>query len=74
MVLQRQHSQHHEPFASNWLERLRKIKRIRQSVMEHLNAGAATSGQNYGWRHGVSSMDNPEMLSRYIMEDFTDYV
>ncbi|ESP04643.1 hypothetical protein LOTGIDRAFT_61259, partial [Lottia gigantea] len=34
MVLQRQQSQPQDPFASNWLERLRQIKRIKQKVYE----------------------------------------
>lgn len=34
MVLQRQASQPQDPFANNWLERLRKIRRIKSTLVD----------------------------------------
>ena len=72
-VLNRQ-SHEHEPFASNCLERLRSIKRIRKRVTDYLNANGATTGKNYGTggEAAPGSQDNFDKL--FVIEDFTDYV
>ncbi|XP_050394969.1 tuberin [Patella vulgata] len=61
MVLQRQQSQPQDPFASNWLERLRQIKRIKQKALQVESPGIKEEGI-------------PIITSRSFMEDFTDYV
>ncbi|KAK6169153.1 hypothetical protein SNE40_020258 [Patella caerulea] len=61
MVLQRQQSQPQDPFASNWLERLRQIKRIKQKALQVESPGIKEEGI-------------PITTSRSYMEDFTDYV
>lgn len=42
MVLQRQASQPQDPFANNWLERLRKIRRMKTVIADN-PAGSPTS-------------------------------
>ncbi|XP_067671125.1 tuberin-like isoform X1 [Haliotis asinina] len=66
MVLQRQQSQPQDPFASNWLERLRQIKRIRQK------ARLEERGDN----DAVLTEDTEQkpFRGRSFVEDFTDYV
>lgn len=61
-------AQGQDPYASNWLERLRKIKRLRTKVLQE--TAAATSDSN--------SMDNelltsPRSARRVHMDDFTEY-
>ncbi|XP_030752123.1 tuberin isoform X2 [Sitophilus oryzae] len=50
-----------DPYASNWLERLRKIKNVRSKVLDELKA----EEQN--------SYPSEESKSRKQMEDFTNY-
>ncbi|XP_029641050.1 tuberin-like isoform X2 [Octopus sinensis] len=61
MVLWRQKSNPKDPFASNWLERLRHMKRLRSKVMEKLKTAA---DERAGY-------DRTE--AKVFHEDFTDY-
>ncbi|XP_041363648.1 tuberin-like isoform X2 [Gigantopelta aegis] len=63
LVLQRQQVQPQDPFASNWLERLRQIKRIHQKVQQEESSV-----------HGKTSSPKSRLHTRSFMEDFTDYV
>ncbi|KAK3596585.1 hypothetical protein CHS0354_015120 [Potamilus streckersoni] len=60
MVLQREQSNPQDPFASNWLERLRKIRQIKAKAVAEVGTNTST--------HEIPSS------SRAHMEDFTDYV
>ncbi|XP_071106055.1 tuberin-like isoform X2 [Haliotis cracherodii] len=66
MVLQRQQSQPQDPFASNWLERLRQIKRIRLKARQ----------EERGDHDEVLAEDSEQKTfrGRSFVEDFTDYV
>ncbi|GAB1603089.1 tuberin isoform X2 [Argonauta hians] len=61
MVLWRQKSNPKDPFASNWLERLRHMKRLRSKVMDTLKTAA---DERAGY-------DRTE--AKVFHEDFTDY-
>ncbi|XP_070184862.1 tuberin-like isoform X2 [Littorina saxatilis] len=73
LVLNRQ-SHEQEPFASNCLERLRKIKRIRGKVTDHLNKDGATTGKNYGTGSETATGSHSSSDKMFVIEDFTDYV
>ena len=63
-----------EPFASNCLERLRAIKRLRKRVTNQLNMAGATTGKNYGTGGQVLSNSQDSAEKTFVIEDFTDYV
>ncbi|KAK7507156.1 hypothetical protein BaRGS_00001091 [Batillaria attramentaria] len=63
-----------EPFASNVLERLRSIKRLRQRVLNELKKNAANIGHNYGRVLNIAAHENPDSPPCVNIEDFTDYV
>jgi hypothetical protein len=64
----------HQPFASNCLERLRAIKRLRKRVTEHHNASAATTGKNYGTGGHAGAGSPSSNTKMFVIEDFTDYM
>uniref|UniRef100_A0A6V7KZL8 Uncharacterized protein n=1 Tax=Bracon brevicornis TaxID=1563983 RepID=A0A6V7KZL8_9HYME len=55
----------HNPYASNWLERLRHIKRLRNRVLQE----TASSTQDGGQSDELSSRPT----KRVHMDDFTEY-
>ncbi|XP_064594447.1 tuberin-like isoform X2 [Liolophura sinensis] len=61
-ILQRQNSEPQDPFASNWLERLRQIKRIKTKI---LNEAKDVTG------HDPDARTKGKVTT---IEDFTDYV
>lgn len=61
MVLWRQQNIPEDPFASNWLERLRHMKRLHNRVMEELKTMADEK----------AGYDRTE--GKVFHEDFTDY-
>lgn len=61
MVTRSLKAQGQDPYASNWLERLRKIKHLRAKVLQE----CATSGE-------FSGDDGPALRSKRI-QDFTEY-
>ncbi|KAJ8319181.1 hypothetical protein KUTeg_004272 [Tegillarca granosa] len=64
LVLQRQHLQPQDPFASNWLERLRKIKQIRSKALSE------TEGH-----HSPNEFDASRTRNHHMhLDDFTEYV
>ena len=58
-------------FASNCLERLRAIKRIRKRLTYILNQQGAAPGKDYGICNEPVT-DGSEKI--FVIEDFTDYV
>lgn len=54
----------HNPYASNWLERLRHIKRLRSRVLQE----SAASNPD-----GPSDDLSPRSNKRVHMDDFTEY-
>ncbi|XP_064629998.1 tuberin-like isoform X3 [Lineus longissimus] len=60
MILQRQKTEQKDPYASNWLERLRQIKRIRQKVQEETSH--------------LRDEDSNQKSHHNYPEDFTDFV
>lgn len=54
-------SQSQDPYASNWLERLRKIKNVRSKIM-----------QEYKKDYNITADDVPRSRKGH-MEDFTEY-
>ncbi|CAH1794876.1 unnamed protein product [Owenia fusiformis] len=58
VILQRQKSMPKDPYASNWLERLRKIKHLRSKLLQD----------------GAKSPTSSPSKSHHGMDDFTDFV
>lgn len=55
----------HNPYASNWLERLRHIKRLRSRVLqEYINNNPETT---------TTDELSPRTTKRVYMDDFTEY-
>ena len=67
IILQKQKSNPKDPFASNWLERLRQIKRIRSKVKQEVGNTPNTSGHGNRDTQGVLGGLN-------MIDDFTDFV
>jgi len=61
-------AQGQDPYASNWLERLRKIKRLRTKVLQE--TAAATSDSN---SMDTELLTSPRSARRVYMDDFTEY-
>lgn len=62
-------AQGQDPYASNWLERLRQIKRLRTKVLQE-TATAATSD---GSTTDSELLTSPRSARRVHMDDFTEY-
>ncbi len=58
-----------DPYASNWLERLRKIKQLRARLLQE-TGGAATGGsEDSSDFHGSQQKQRP-----FSVDDFTEFV
>lgn len=53
----------HNPYASNWLERLRHIKRLRNRVLQETNNNPDRTTDDL----------SPRSNKRIYMDDFTEY-
>lgn len=62
-------AQGQDPYASNWLERLRQIKRLRTKVLQE-TAAAATSDSS---STDSELLTSPRSARRVHMDDFTEY-
>ena len=75
------------PYASSWLERLRRIKRLRRTLETNRNESMSSGGGGGGGMGGMSDHHHhmhqqsggggsvsPQVLARkYQMDDFTNY-
>ncbi|XP_039291005.1 LOW QUALITY PROTEIN: tuberin [Nilaparvata lugens] len=68
MISQSLSNNRNDPYASNWLERLRQIKRIKTRAMQELSAQGASSG---GLGPNADRINAANM--RQQVEDFTEY-
>ena len=69
-IMQKQRSNPRDPYASNWLERLRQIKRIRSKVMQETSKVTEAPSQG----HPPGSVPHPQPPTTPVTEDFTDFV
>ena len=69
-IMQKQRSNPKDPYASNWLERLRQIKRIKSKVMQESTKSTEPSGQG----HPPGPFLQHQAPSTPVTEDFTDFV
>ncbi|RZF45475.1 hypothetical protein LSTR_LSTR009346 [Laodelphax striatellus] len=67
MISQSLSNNRNDPYASNWLERLRQIKRIKNRAVQELSAQGSSSG-NLG-----PNADRMNANMRMQVEDFTEY-
>ncbi|PSN43169.1 hypothetical protein C0J52_09893 [Blattella germanica] len=63
-------AQGQDPYASNWLERLRQIKRLRTKVQQESAAAASTSDSS---SNDCEPLTSPRSARRVHMDDFTEY-
>ena len=61
-------AQGQDPYASNWLERLRKIKRLRTKVLQETAAATSDSSST-----DTELLTSPRSARRVHMDDFTEY-
>jgi len=64
-------AQGQDPYASNWLERLRQIKRLRTKVLQETAAAAATTSDSSSTDSEL--LTSPRSARRVHMDDFTEY-
>jgi hypothetical protein len=67
IIHQKQKSNPKDPFASNWLERLRQIKRIRSKVKPDTGSTPSAGGHANRESPGIAGGLN-------MIDDFTDFV
>jgi len=69
--------EHNGPYASNWLERLRQIKRIQSKVVKLENNGQSNNGEPTAVGRGNGQMTAAAMAAasrpKMQMSDFTEY-
>lgn len=58
-----------DPYASNWLERLRNIKRLRARLVQEL--GAVPGSED---AHDFSSPSTSQARPAFSVDDFTEFV
>jgi hypothetical protein len=61
-------AQGQDPYASNWLERLRQIKRLRTKVLQETAAATSDSSST-----DSELLTSPRSVRRVHMDDFTEY-
>lgn len=62
-------AQGQDPYASNWLERLRQIKRLRTKVLQETAATATSDSSSTD----SELLTSPRSARRVHMDDFTEY-
>ena len=75
-VRQRSASNPRDPYASNWLERLRQIKRIRSkatSASKQTQGGGGGGGSDNVTTGGLNSAVSRDIGGSGYGDDFTDY-
>jgi hypothetical protein len=62
-------AQGQDPYASNWLERLRQIKRLRTKVLQETSVAAKSDNSSTD----SELLTSPRSARRVHMDDFTEY-
>ena len=69
MIFEAAQRENADPYASNWLERLRKIKHLRTRLFQELgSAGGSEETPDY------NNTSAPQQKRPFSVDDFTDFV
>lgn len=63
----------HNPYASNWLERLRHIKRLKKRVSESVNNNPDTTADELQNPKSPKANNHQIKVKEVYMDDFTEY-